>query len=276
MTEVLSQDEIDQLLTVISAGDTDGEEKPHHRNRKNIKIYDFKRPDMFTRTQIKNIYKKFNPAIIRTSSELGKMSVGLSSVDQLTREELVRSCPTTTKWMVSYYPESDMSVVIEVTNAISKKLVPKLVTHIGKVLNATETDITDETTEFKVLTDTSPQDPYMVLSLEYFIPGEKDVTTEGVMTIAFPAGQLARLLGDKMETKDTFDIGNIVTTIDASLGSAKANISELEYLGEGSIITLDRQAGDPVPVFVDGKLYGRGEVVIIGDNFGVRLTEVFK
>jgi flagellar motor switch protein FliM len=55
MTEVLSQDEIDQLLTAISAGDTDTEDfRPVNDTRK-IKIYDFKRPDKFSKEQIRTV-----------------------------------------------------------------------------------------------------------------------------------------------------------------------------------------------------------------------------
>jgi len=55
MNEVLSQDEIDQLLMAISSGDTDTEEfKPVNDTRK-IKIYDFKRPDKFSKEQIRTV-----------------------------------------------------------------------------------------------------------------------------------------------------------------------------------------------------------------------------
>ena len=55
MTEVLSQDEIDQLLTAISSGDTEAEEfRPVNDTRK-IKIYDFKRPDKFSKEQMRTV-----------------------------------------------------------------------------------------------------------------------------------------------------------------------------------------------------------------------------
>ena len=45
-------------------------------------------------------------------------------------------------------------------------------------------------------------------------------------------------------------------------------------LGEASVIELDRQAGELLDVFVNGTLIGRGEVVTVGDRFGVRMTEL--
>jgi flagellar motor switch protein FliN/FliY len=45
-------------------------------------------------------------------------------------------------------------------------------------------------------------------------------------------------------------------------------------LGEGSIIELDKLAGEPVDLLVNGKLIGKGEVVVIDENFGVRVTDI--
>jgi flagellar motor switch protein FliN/FliY len=45
-------------------------------------------------------------------------------------------------------------------------------------------------------------------------------------------------------------------------------------LGTGSIVEIDKAAGEPVDVMVNGRLVARGEVVVIEDNFGVRLTEI--
>lgn len=45
-------------------------------------------------------------------------------------------------------------------------------------------------------------------------------------------------------------------------------------LGEGSIIELDKLAGEPVDLLVNGKLIAKGEVVVIDENFGVRVTDI--
>jgi flagellar motor switch protein FliN/FliY len=67
----------------------------------------------------------------------------------------------------------------------------------------------------------------------------------------------------------------ITTKINASLGEATICIEDIDALGEGSIITLDREVGDLVPVYIDGKLFGKGEVVLLDDSFGIRLIEAF-
>ena len=58
------------------------------------------------------------------------------------------------------------------------------------------------------------------------------------------------------------------------LGQAKRTIRELLELGQGSILHLTRHAGEPVDVLVNGQHIARGEVVVIDENFGIRVTEV--
>jgi flagellar motor switch protein FliN/FliY len=58
------------------------------------------------------------------------------------------------------------------------------------------------------------------------------------------------------------------------IGSTSLTLRELLALGESSVIELDRQANELLDVFVNGTLIGRGEVVTVGDRFGVRMTEL--
>lgn len=58
------------------------------------------------------------------------------------------------------------------------------------------------------------------------------------------------------------------------LGRSKMNIRDILGLGEGSIIELQKLAGEPVDLLVNGKLIAKGEVVVIDENFGVRVTEI--
>ena len=59
-----------------------------------------------------------------------------------------------------------------------------------------------------------------------------------------------------------------------SFGRTKMLLKDVMQLGTGSIIELDRTADDPVDVWVNNKKVARGEVVIVGGNYGVRITEV--
>lgn len=75
-------------------------------------------------------------------------------------------------------------------------------------------------------------------------------------------------------------IGNLGLLMDVSmnltveLGKTKKQVREILQLGEGSIIELDKLAGEPVDVMVNHRLIAKGEVVVIDENFGVRITEI--
>lgn len=58
------------------------------------------------------------------------------------------------------------------------------------------------------------------------------------------------------------------------LGRARRTIKEVLGFGPGSVVELDRLAGEPVDVLINGKLLGKGEVVVINENFGVRVTDI--
>ena len=58
------------------------------------------------------------------------------------------------------------------------------------------------------------------------------------------------------------------------LGRTKKPIRDILAFGEGSVIELDKLAGEPVDILVNGKLVARGEVVVIDESFGVRVTEI--
>jgi flagellar motor switch protein FliN/FliY len=69
-------------------------------------------------------------------------------------------------------------------------------------------------------------------------------------------------------------IADIPVRVTVELGKTRKNISEVLSMTTGSVIELDKMAGEPVDVLVNGKLIARGEVVVIDENFGVRITEV--
>ncbi len=62
--------------------------------------------------------------------------------------------------------------------------------------------------------------------------------------------------------------------VTVEIGSAKRKIKEVIEFGQGTVIELDKQAGAPVDIVVNGRLLARGDVVVIDDNFGVRITEI--
>ena len=62
--------------------------------------------------------------------------------------------------------------------------------------------------------------------------------------------------------------------VSAELGRTNLIINKLLQLTQGSVIELDKAAGAPVEIFVNRKLMGKGEVVVINERFGIRVTEI--
>ena len=67
---------------------------------------------------------------------------------------------------------------------------------------------------------------------------------------------------------------DIPLEISVEIGRTKMLIRDLLKLNQGSIIELEKFAGEPVEVYVNGKLMAKGEVVVVNDRFGVRITEI--
>lgn len=78
----------------------------------------------------------------------------------------------------------------------------------------------------------------------------------------------------RAETGDVSLILDVDLNVRVELGRARMYIEDVLKLREGSIVPLDKLAGDPVDIYVNGRLMGRGEVLVLNDNFCVRVSEV--
>lgn len=87
-------------------------------------------------------------------------------------------------------------------------------------------------------------------------------------------GAEAKAAKDAGIRKDLDFILDIPLDVSAQLGSTRMLINELLQLGQGSVVELDKLAGEPLEVLVNGKLVARGEAVVINEKFGVRLTDI--
>jgi flagellar motor switch protein FliN/FliY len=67
---------------------------------------------------------------------------------------------------------------------------------------------------------------------------------------------------------------DIPVQITVELGRTKISIKNLLQLAHGSVVELDAMAGEPMSVFVNGTLIAQGEVVVVNDKFGIRLTDI--
>lgn len=69
---------------------------------------------------------------------------------------------------------------------------------------------------------------------------------------------------------------DIKVHLEVVLGKSKMPLSQILKLQSGSVIELDKLAGEPVEIFANGKLIAQAEIVVIDDNFGVKIVEIVK
>jgi len=104
--------------------------------------------------------------------------------------------------------------------------------------------------------------------------GEEQATGENFEPAAFDgAGNEAPDAAPNGETNLDL-ILDIPVTLSMEIGRTSVSIQDLLQLAKGSVVELDRMAGEPLDVLVNGTLVARGEVVVVNDKFGVRLNDV--
>ena len=131
MNEVLSQDEIDQLLTAISSGDTDTDDYKPVNSAKKIKMYDFKRPDKFSKEQLRTVSIMHETFARLTTTSLSAqlrsfVTVHVASVEQITYEEFIRSIPNPTTLAVINMDPLKGNAVLEIDPAITFCMIDRL------------------------------------------------------------------------------------------------------------------------------------------------------
>jgi flagellar motor switch protein FliM len=147
MTEVLSQEEIDQLLTAINAGDTEPEDFRPAADTRKIKIYDFKRPDKFSKEQIRTVSIMHETFARLTTTALSAtlrslVHVHVASVDQLTYEEFIRSIPTPTTLAIINMDPLKGNAILEIDPAITFSIIDRLFGGTGEGTKA-QHELTD-------------------------------------------------------------------------------------------------------------------------------------
>ena len=74
--------------------------------------------------------------------------------------------------------------------------------------------------------------------------------------------------------RDLDFILDIPLELSVELGRTRMLVNDLLQLGQGAIVQLDKLAGEPLEIFINRKLVARGEVVVVNEKFGVRLTDI--
>lgn len=80
--------------------------------------------------------------------------------------------------------------------------------------------------------------------------------------------------GRRSNERDIEFLLDIPVEITVQLGSSRMLIKELLQLGQGSVVELEKLAGEPMEILANNRLIARGEVVVVNEKFGVRLTDI--
>ncbi len=79
---------------------------------------------------------------------------------------------------------------------------------------------------------------------------------------------------NKLRVQNLDFVLDIPLKVTVELGRTSVLIKDLLMLGQGSILELDKSAGDSLDIFVNGKLIAKGEVVVVNEKFGIRITDI--
>ncbi|MCK6206209.1 flagellar motor switch protein FliM [Bacillus infantis] len=142
--EVLSQNEIDALLSAINTGEMDADELKKEQFEKKVKVYDFKRALRFSKDQIRSltrIHENFSRLLTTFFSAQLRTHVQISvaSADQIPYEEFIRSIPKMTILNVLEVPPLDGRMIIEVNPNIAYAVMDRLMGGKGSSLNKVDT-----------------------------------------------------------------------------------------------------------------------------------------
>ncbi|MEL1134287.1 flagellar motor switch protein FliM [Desulfitobacterium sp. THU1] len=291
MGEVLSQEEIDALLNALSDGQVDAEEIKTTKTQKKIRVYDFKRPNKFSKDQIhslQNIYENYCRSLTTyLSGNLHTViEAKVSSIEQITYDEFIRSLPNPT--ILSLYTLSPLegTLLMEMSPAVAFAIIDRLLGGQGQsseknrdlteiertiIAHRTEqmiemiseawTEVMESEPEFIVL-ETNPQFTQIVAPNEMIILVTLEVTIGemvGMINMCLPYLVLEPIL-DKLSTLFLFstqakeNTKEQVNVIRKKIEWAKVDMTTL--LGYSEILVrdlLELEPGDVIPLMQNVK-----------------------
>ena len=108
----------------------------------------------------------------------------------------------------------------------------------------------------------------------YGYPAPSPVNIQNAQFQSFDDSLLPKLTGEQRDNLNL--LMDVPLQISVEIGSARRKVRDILEFAQGTIIELERQAGAPVDIVVNGNLIAKGDVVVIDDNFAVRITEIIK
>jgi flagellar motor switch protein FliN/FliY len=125
------------------------------------------------------------------------------------------------------------------------------------------------------MTDDKNVNPNEALADEWAAALEQQDQQDSAARPASSAATFEELTDESSgEAVNMDSILDVPVTISMEIGRTKINIRNLLQLNQGSVVELDRLAGEPMDVLVNGTLIAQGEVVVVNEKFGLRLTDI--
>jgi flagellar motor switch protein FliN len=109
-------------------------------------------------------------------------------------------------------------------------------------------------------------------------PPKAPSASDKIADVGIAPFKLSEIGGPNASVDDPTDVSLILDVdlnVRVELGRTKMYIEDVLRLREGAVVPLDKLAGDPVDIYVNGRLMARGEVLVLNDNFCVRVSEIF-
>ena len=312
--EVLSEEEIDQLLQAIS------EDEDYHPVTRKIKIYDFYHPVIFAKDTVGSIGSFMNKVCTIIPSIFSQQIVcKLDSITQIPYNECYKNINTTFidqwKWYSSnnyveisiddfivnqllgltkeneYYLKGELEhiqteiaaplaalLIKAVENYSDKSNIP-VITHVNTapcpdfVLTTPDDQECDWNCYIKHYADTNSS-MYISCKIKIMSLAVKDSC--GYLYINIPADDLKQYIKSEFysQSDNTPYLDDIRINTYVSFGSTRRPISQIMDVGEGTIIELDRVGGEPVTLKANGVPIALGEIIVIDEWFGIRITEI--
>ena len=291
--EVLSQSEIDKLLSALSDGTVSAEEVKADEEQKKVKTYDFKRPDKFSKDQIRTLFmlhESFS-RLLNTylSTHLRTLvNVEVASVEQLTYQEFVQSLANPSVISIVAVPPLKGNIIMEINTEIAFAFIDRVFGGEGPWMNVVEFFPALETMESnpQFTQIVPPSDMVVIVTIQMKV-GE----VEGMMNICIPYLVLEPVMS-KLTT--TFWVASSVSRDDnpeqvkllqkkiertkvpfvVQLGELKLTINEFLTLGFGDVLQMDTRVDDNLLCLVGKrpKFYSRPGKS--GKKMAVQITKI--
>lgn len=111
--------------------------------------------------------------------------------------------------------------------------------------------------------------------LEQGLEGVAQAAGEVAEAATAAAASTAQPAAKKQQNTRTLDfLMDVALQVSVEVGRARMTIQDLLQMGPGSVVELEKLAGEPLDIFINGKPVARGEAVIVNEKFGVRLTDI--